>query len=196
MFRMFSLLQCLKLVLTRHGVWSPVKYIVLGYGVVFEVNFSIWQKMFVVCRVLCSPVVMDVCFTYGVFDRVFHALFRLERLFVAFGSGVVFVAHRTIAFVSCMEGLPFFRSLWCVVWLCHLLGSRAGFIHGLLLKWVVVGVVLSLLHVKTGSGHTKGKYSVTNVFDLFLATVAMLLFKGLLRAWSSFYIYLVFEKQI
>ena len=65
--------------------------------------------MFVVCRVLCSPVVMVVCFTYVVFYRVFHFLFRLERLFVAFGSGVVFVAHRKIAFVSCMEGLPYFE---------------------------------------------------------------------------------------
>ena len=36
-------------------------------------------------------------------------LWTFASLFVAFGSGVVFVAHRKIAFVSCMEGLPFFE---------------------------------------------------------------------------------------
>ena len=65
--------------------------------------------MFVVCRVLCSPVVMVVCFTYVVFYRVFHFLFRLERLFVAFGSGVIFVAHRKIAFVHVWRGFHFFE---------------------------------------------------------------------------------------
>ena len=60
-------------------------------------------------------------------------LWTFASLFVAFGSGVVFVAHRKIAFVSCMEGLPFFRSLWCVVWLCHLFGLKSW-----LYSWLVV----------------------------------------------------------
>ena len=47
----------------------------------------------------CSPAVTDVRFTHGEFDVVCHALFREERLFVALGYGVVFVAHRKISFV-------------------------------------------------------------------------------------------------
>ena len=47
----------------------------------------------------CSPAVTDVRFTHGECDVVCHDLFREERLFIALGYGVVFVAHRKISFV-------------------------------------------------------------------------------------------------
>ena len=48
-----------------------------------------------------------------------HDLFRQERPFVAFGYGVVCVAHRKISFVLCMEVSlvcdPIFFALECCV---------------------------------------------------------------------------------
>ena len=114
MFSNAQSLQCLKLVLTRYYVWSPVKYIALGYGVVFEVNLSIWQKMFVVCRVLCSLVVMDVCFTVCCFwircgicgpSQDPH-LFHVWRGF-----------HISKFMVCCLALSPFGLKSWLYSWL-------------------------------------------------------------------------------
>ena len=62
---------------------------------------------------------MDVRFTHGEFDGVCHDLFREERLSLGLGYGVVFVAHRKISFVSCMEGSmecdPIFFAVECCV---------------------------------------------------------------------------------
>ena len=151
--------------------------------------------LFFVSRVFWSLVLTDVRFTYGEFDGVCHDLFS-RKAFVVLGYGVVFVAHRKISFVSCMVGLPIVCSIWCVVWFFTFLGSRAVFIRCVLFEWIGVGVVLSPLHVKIGPGRTDGKDCVVNVLGIFIATVAMLVFKGLFRAGSIFYIYLVFEKQI
>ena len=163
---------------------------------VFEVHLSISQ-LFVLCV---------SCFLKpGSHWRSFHVWrvrwsvpwsFSPRKAFVALGYGVVFVAHRKISFVSCMVGLPIVCSIWCVVWFFTFLGSRAVFIRCVLFEWIGVGVVLSPLHVKIGPGRSDGKDCVVNVLGIFTATVAMLVFKGLFRAWSIFYIYLVFEKLI
>ena len=166
-------------------------YIALGYGFVFEVHFSISQKTVPCVSWFLKP---------GCHGRSIHVWrvrwsvpwsFSPRKAFVALGYGVVFVAHRKISFVSCMVGLPIVCSIWCFVWLCTFLGSRAVFIRCVLFEWIGVGVVLSPLHVKigsgrTGSGRTDGKDCVVNVFGIFIATVAMLVFKGLFRAWSFF----------
>ena len=194
MLRMFRPLQCFKLVLTRNGVWSPVKYIALN------MFLCIWS-LFVYFTVVCVS-----CFLKpGSHWRSFHVWrvrwsvpwsFSPRKVFVALGYGVVFVAHRKISFVSCMVGLPIVCSICCVVWFFTFLGSRAVFIRCVLFEWIGVGVVLSPLHVKIGPGRSDGKDCVVNVLGIFTATVVMLVFKGLFRAWSIFYIYLVFEKLI
>ena len=172
---------------------------------VFEAQ---WNTLLCITCCIWSPflyltVVCSLCL--GFFEawlhwRSFHVWrvrlsvpwsFSPRKAFVALGCGVVFVAHRKISFVSCMVGLPIVCSIWFFVWLCTFLGSRAVFIRCVLFEWIGVGVVLSPLHVKigsgrTGSGRTDGKDCVVNVFGIFIATVAMLVFKGLFRAWSFF----------
>ena len=78
------------------------------------------------------------------------------------------------------------RSIWDSTW----------YLEPTLIEWLNVGGVLRLLHAQIASGRTKGTVYVDHVLVILVASVAMLVFKGVLRSWSILYIPGLWETYI
>ena len=60
--------------------------------------------------------------------------------------------------------------------------SSVGFIRCVVIEWLNVGGVLRLLHAQIASGRTEGTVYVDHVLVILVASVAMLVFKVVIRS--------------
>ena len=66
----------------------------------------------------------------------------------------------------------------CTSFVC----SSVSFIRCVVIEWLSVGDVLSLLHAQIASGWTKETVYVDHVLVILVASVAMLVFKVVIRS--------------
>ena len=59
---------------------------------------------------------------------------------------------------------------------------KVWYLEPTLIEWLNVGGVLRLLHAQIASGRTKGTVYVDHVLVILVASIAMLVFKGVLRS--------------